>query len=201
MTDLVDAAKNQSLDDLAATITHVSLHASYPGTGGAAELSGGSPAYARRTVSWSAASAGSISTSAALTAFNVAGGSTVGFAGFWTALTGGTFLGSIPLGPVGDPQLATAATTGFLTAPGHTFANNDSIVALKTYGALPGGITEGTTYWVRDISGDTFKLSATSGGSAITISSAGRVMVQEATFESFGGQGTYTVSSITLSIP
>ena len=97
--------------------------------------------------------------------------------------------------------MATAATTGFLTAPGHTFANNDSIVALKTYGALPGGITEGTTYWVRDISGDTFKLSATSGGSAITISSAGRVMVQEATFESFGGQGTYTVSSITLSIP
>jgi hypothetical protein len=201
VTDLVDAARNLTLNELASNITHISLHSAFPGTGGTSELTGGSPAYARKAVTWGAAASGVLTTSVAPAAFDVPAGATVGFAGFWSAITAGTFLGSIPLGPVGDPQLATAATSGAFTAPGHTFSDGDSVVVLKTYGALPTGTTEGSTYWVRDVSGDTFKLAASSGGAAITISAAGRAAVQEATFETYGGQGTYTISSISVAIP
>lgn len=40
-------------------------------------------------------------------------------------------------------------------------------------GQLPGGLTTGTTYYVRDVSGKTCKLAATSGGAALTLASAG----------------------------
>lgn len=38
-------------------ITHVSLHSGFPGTGGANEISGGSPAYARGAITFGAAAA------------------------------------------------------------------------------------------------------------------------------------------------
>jgi hypothetical protein len=46
-------------------------------------------------------------------------------------------------------------------------------VRLTTTDTLPGGLSLNTTYWVRDSSTNTFKLAATSGGSAIDITSAG----------------------------
>lgn len=200
MTDLVDAAKNLSLDELAGAITHISLHSAYPGTGGANELTGGSPAYARQAVTWDASALGVLETAAPLDTFDVAAGSSVAFAGFWSASTAGTFYGSVTLGPVSDPQLATAATSGTFTAPGHTFTDGQQVVVSKTLGALPTGVADGDFCWVRDVSGDTFKLAATSGGTAITISAAGRAIVRAVTVETYGGQGLYTVSSLSLAI-
>lgn len=198
--DLVDAAKNLSLTELTDAITHVSLHSAYPSTSGINELTGGSPAYARKAVTWGTAASGAIATATG-PAFDVAGGSTVRFAGLWSASTGGTFYGSIPLGPVGDPFLATAiAATDFFTGPGHGLANDTPVVVSKTLGALPTGVTDGGIYYVSAQTTDTFKLAATAGGSAIDLTASGRAMIRQITPEVFGGQGTYTIAALSLQL-
>jgi hypothetical protein len=47
-----DADFNKHAADHAALITHLSVHESAPGKTGAGEASGGSPAYARKPVTW-----------------------------------------------------------------------------------------------------------------------------------------------------
>jgi len=94
MGTFVEAAKNTMLDAL--TITHISLHDGAPGAGGANELSGGSPAYARVTATINAAATSSRALDADVT-FNVASGDTVMHVGYWSAITGGTFHGSDPV--------------------------------------------------------------------------------------------------------
>lgn len=60
-----------------------------------------------------------------------------------------------------------------LTATKPSTAYGSSIVQLTTTGTLPAGLVTGTTYYVRDVSGSTFKLAATAGGAAIDITDAG----------------------------
>lgn len=86
------AAKNAMLNALGQEITHASLHDNNPGTNGANELSGGSPAYARKSVTWGSASNGEVSATNQ-PEFDVPSGATVKFAGLWSAATGGTFYG------------------------------------------------------------------------------------------------------------
>lgn len=88
---LNDAGKNAILDGGIDAITHLSLHTNAVGSGAGGEVAGGSPAYARKAAAWGAAVAGS----AALTTqpvFDVPA-TTVARVGFWTAASGGTFLG------------------------------------------------------------------------------------------------------------
>ena len=63
----------------------------------------------------------------------------------------------------------TIASPGVLTWTGHKLNANDP-VKFTTTGALPTGLAAGTTYYVRDISGNTFKVSATPNGAAINTS-------------------------------
>lgn len=72
------------------------------------------------------------------------------------------------------PAVKTATITVTIAAPGvvswtaHGLAVGDQ-VKFSTTGALPTGITAGTTYFVEEVvDADSFKISATSGGSAIT---------------------------------
>lgn len=67
----------------------LSLHTADPGTTGASEVTGGSPAYARQPVTWSAPTNGVITGSAN---FDVPAGTTVVSVGVWSAASGGTFL-------------------------------------------------------------------------------------------------------------
>lgn len=60
-----------------------------------------------------------------------------------------------------------------VTAYDHPFADGDQIVLSTTDGDLPAGLSTDTPYFVRDVSGNTLKLAATSGGAAITPSDAG----------------------------
>lgn len=83
------AAKATMLD--AISPSHVSLHSADPGTTGASELSGGN--YARVAATFNAASAGARALDANVDV-TVPAGATVAYVGYWTALTGGTFLGS-----------------------------------------------------------------------------------------------------------
>ena len=69
--------------------THAALYSTVPGATAGTELSGGSPAYARKALSWSAPSNSAIT---ATVTFDVASGSTVAGAGVHTAITGGTYL-------------------------------------------------------------------------------------------------------------
>lgn len=77
-----------------APITHASLHTGFPATG-ANEVTGGTPAYARKAITFEAAAgtelAGSIDVTAA-PVFDVPAGTTVAAVGYWTALTAGTIM-------------------------------------------------------------------------------------------------------------
>jgi len=63
----------------------------------------------------------------------------------------------------------TIASPGVVTWSAHGLLNGDPVV-LTTTGALPTGLTAGTTYYVSSKTADTFQLAATSGGSAINTS-------------------------------
>jgi hypothetical protein len=63
------------------------------------------------------------------------------------------------------------ASTDVLTKTGHGFSNGQAIVFYSGSGF--GGLTAGNTYFVRDVSGATFKLATTLGGAAINITSDG----------------------------
>jgi len=69
-----------------------------------------------------------------------------------------------------------------LVSGGSAPANGDSVV-LSTHGFLPTGVTAGTGYFVVSSSGSTFKVSATSGGSAISLSGS-QFGVQSAKWDS-----------------
>lgn len=90
---LTNAAKNAMLDHLAGLAVYASLHSADPGSTGTNELTGGSPAYARKAITWNAASAGNLDDSNA-PVFDVPAGSTVSHFGLWSAVSGGTFYGS-----------------------------------------------------------------------------------------------------------
>lgn len=90
---LNDTAKNLMLDALAAVAVYASCHTADPGTNGANEVTGGSPAYARKSITWNAAATGALDDSNA-PVFDIPAGTTVAFVGLWSALTNGTFYGS-----------------------------------------------------------------------------------------------------------
>jgi len=69
--------------------------------------------------------------------------------------------------------MTAVAATNVLTAVGHSYADTDPVRFWNTGGSLPGGLVANTDYYVRDVSGDTFKVAATSGGSAIDITTPG----------------------------
>lgn len=93
MAGLVTAGKNLLLDSGIGAVAYISLHSADPGTGGTSELTGGSPAYARKSITWGSASGGTKSNTNSLV-FDVPAGSTVAYVGYWSAVTTGTFYGS-----------------------------------------------------------------------------------------------------------
>jgi hypothetical protein len=180
--------------------THASLHTAYSATG-ANEVTGGSPAYARKALTWAAASGRSKAISSGVT-FDVPAGTTVRWVGFWDAVTAGNFLGMVPNGGAAPESFVVPdATADVLEAPGHGFADNDKVVVWTVPGyTLPGGLSEGTVYHVINSTTDDLQLSATSGGASVAISSVGSGFLQKIVEEAFGAQGTHTVSAATMSI-
>jgi len=86
-------AKNAMLDALGALVQFVSLHDGDPGDNGANEISGGSPAYARKGITWNPAAGGN-KDSSNQPVLDVPAGKTVAYIGFWSALSGGVFYGA-----------------------------------------------------------------------------------------------------------
>lgn len=195
---LTDATKNTLLDGLPALATHLSLHTAYSITG-ANEVTGGTPAYARNLCAWSASSGGVLSL-AGLELFDVPAG-TVMFVGLWSAITAGTFRGMLPVKAVAPTPFTAVAGTDIITSDAHGFTATDESVVFWDLGSgsvLPTGITEGTRYFVRDISGDTFKIAATAGGAAIDLTTDGGGYAQRFVPEVYAAQGQYEVTSISI---
>jgi len=93
MAGIVAAGANRMLDGLTGGVAFVSLHTADPGASGTSEVSGGSPAYARKAITWTAASASATSNSAQIV-FDVPTSTTIRYLGYWSASTSGTFYGS-----------------------------------------------------------------------------------------------------------
>lgn len=89
---LTNAAKHVMLDALGAVAVYVSLHTADPSTSGTGEVTGGSPAYARKAITWNAAASGNLDSSNT-PVFDVPGSTTISHMGYWSAASGGTFYG------------------------------------------------------------------------------------------------------------
>ncbi len=64
--------------------------------------------------------------------------------------------------------------TDTLGSAGHGYADNDRVVtSVSAGGSAPGGLPVGVTYYIREATTDTFKLSLAYGGDPINITSAG----------------------------
>lgn len=153
-------SRNQFANAL--TVTQLSLHSSYPGTTGANEISGGS--YVRKAATFSAASGGIRALSSSVT-FDVPA-STVRWVGSWD---GSTFKGATPNGGTPARLFSVITSTDTVVCSSHGWSDTQKIVFFR--GTPPGGLTEGTVYFVRDATTDTFKVAATSGGAAIDLTS------------------------------
>lgn len=189
----VTSAKNTMLDAL--VFDAVSLHTAYPGTTGSSEVTGGAPAYARKTPTVGAAS-GAVRSLSAAVVFDVPA-CNVAWIGFWI---GGVFKAASPNS--GSPKefyVDPTLNTFYVSAHGYT--DTQTIVF---YGdTMPGGLTAGTVYYVRDATTDTFKVAATSGGVAIDITSAGSTgtMVSPISVQVYAAQDTHTVSAGSFGLP
>lgn len=63
----------------------------------------------------------------------------------------------------------TVASPGVVTRVAHGLSN-DTKISFSTTGSLPTGLTAGLTYYTRNVTANTFEVSATSGGSSINTS-------------------------------
>jgi hypothetical protein len=97
-------AKNNAVVGYTTPATHAALYSTVPGASAGTELTGGTPAYARKPITWAAAANG---VQTATVTFDVKAGDTVLGAGLHTAITGGTYLDG---GGVTSQNFATQGT-------------------------------------------------------------------------------------------
>ena len=194
-----DYAKNAMLG--ADPSAYLSLHTAWSATG-ASEVTGGSPAYARKAASWGSASGGSRALSSAVT-LDMPGNAVTPvvalYVGRWDAITSGNFLGMSPLGG-SEKKFSVDLTAETVIEPGHGRVNGSQVVFIG--GTAPGGLTAGTSYFVVSTATDTYQVAATSGGSAINLTAhptAGCV-VSTIVPQSFTSQGTLQITSLPLTI-
>lgn len=201
-----DASKNvmlDALDESATQITHIGIHTvTDPGTGtnaNAGEATGGSPAYARQSVTWGAAASGQKANTNTLT-FDVPAGSYAFFTCYNNAtLNSGNYRGYLPFGGAvkGFGTVDSAGVTAnAIQSSAHGLVDNDRVMVFNVFAeSLPTGLTEGTVYYVVNSATDSFKVSTTQGGAAVDITAIGELFFQKAVVETFGAQGQITVAA------
>lgn len=200
---LENAGRHAALAGFASAATHISVHSAIPNSSGSNELTGGSPAYARKPVTWDTPSSGSLVNDGALS-HNVPAAGTAMCYGFWTALSGGTYLGWAPLN--GSPRGfgvcdATDVTNDTVTSNGHGLANDQRVFVTAVNGeSLPTGLAAATLYYVVGVATNTFQVSTTQGGSAVNITAAGELFFQRIVPETYGSAGTLETPDAALAL-
>lgn len=159
---------------------YISLHTADPGEAGNQSTSEAAYtnyvriAVARSGAGWTI-STNSASNAAAI-AFAQCGatGATITHFGLGTDPSGaGTLLYSNTLGASNQGPF-TATVADVITIPGHTLAVNDLVAFFAAFGSsLPTGITEGTQYFVKTVSGQDITISTTQGGATLDITAVG----------------------------
>jgi len=156
--------------------SHISLHNGDPGETGANELSGGS--YARQSVAgagWNASSGGLGDNVNAITFANLPADTVVGV-GEWDASSSGNFIRGGWLSTVKKPFVCTDTASDLIRSPAHGLSAGDRVAFSAEFaGTLPAGVSAGTLYFViaSGLTTDDFKVSTTSGGSAVDLTAAG----------------------------
>lgn len=213
---LPDATKNALLNSAASgglitSGTHLAAFTAFPPTIGSNEVTGGSPAYARKAITHTATAAqpGGISPSSGLPAtFDVPSGARVVALAVCSALTAGSIISWSPAGAgarlsISTPD-ATAVTNNDLFSEAHGLVAGNSVLFWDDFNSgLPNGLVEDTEYFViaTGLTTDSFRVSATLGGSALDITGAGVGTVQKFVPESYGGQGTYQCTNYSTQLP
>jgi hypothetical protein len=194
-------ARNTMLDAIG--VTHASLHTAYSAVG-ANEVAGGAPAYARKAATFNAA-AGGAKTSSNAPIFDVPAAATIRFIGFWDAVAAGNFKGMVANGAssgtgIGEFEFWIDVVANTVEHAAHGLLDGDKIVFYN--GAAPGGLVEGTVYFVVNKTVDDFQVAATLAGAAIDLVSqaADSVVCAKIVEETFGAQGTHTVTSSSLGL-
>lgn len=191
----VDSALNDMLDSLAARLDEVSLHSAFSASG-ANEVTGGS--YARQAITWNAAASGALDSSNQ-PSFSVPSGQTVAWIGYWsTSESPDVFMGMTTnrqSGDVGPTKYVVDTGNDTIEAPAHGFSNDDRVAFWG--GTPPGGLTEGTHYWVVNATTDDFQVASSQGGSpGIDLTSQGDVDVRcaQVRIETFAADGTFNLT-------
>jgi hypothetical protein len=87
-----------------------------------------------------------------------------------------SFTTTVAVGTVANVSVNSASDidtgTDTITANSHGF-NNNALVRIITGGTIPGGLTNGDSYYIVNKTANTFQLSLTPGGAAINITSTG----------------------------
>jgi hypothetical protein len=196
--------RNAAVNGVAGSSGFLAAHQAYPGTTGATELSGGSPAYARVAATWGAAASG-VRTLTSTNSINVPLNSDVQFYSSWDAATAGNCQAVFAVNGA-DQEYQIDVTNDLVLAEAHGLAAGDQVafMALGLAGGVPGGLTEGTLYFViaTGLTTDAFKIAATAGGAAINITSKGDAgaVVSKVVPEHYNAQGTTTPTSLTLAV-
>ncbi len=163
------------------TNLQVALHTAFPGLGGdqtTSEISYtgyGRVAVARTSGGWTVA--GNVVNPVAAIQFGEMTGGTGGLATHFTVGVASSGASKILRMGVLGSRLGpfTAAASDTITIPGLTgVAVDDRIIFHAVDGSsLPTGITEGTSYWVKTVTGDAVTISATQGGATLDITGVG----------------------------
>jgi hypothetical protein len=193
---LTDATVNTMLD--AITYDTASLHTAYSATG-ANEVTGGTPAYAKKAITI-AAGASRARAASTQPVFDVPA-TTVRFIGLWTT-AGSVFRGMFANGGT-EKGFQVGVTGDTILCKSHGLVNNDKVVFYG--GTPPTGLTEGTIYFVvGNTAGDpdTFQVSLTSGGAAVDITGqpSAQCKFSKIIEEVFAAQGTFTVTALNFGI-
>lgn len=194
---LTDSTVNSFLDSV--TFDLASLHTAYSSTG-ANEVTGGTPAYARKAITVAAA----VSRARAASTqpiFDVPVGTTVRFAGLWT--NAGTIFRGMYANGGNEKGFQVDTTNERILNEGHGFANDEKVVFYG--GTPPTGITEGTVYFVVGVTvadPDYFQVSITQGGAAVNIigQPTAQCKFSKIVEETFSAQGTFTVPSLSFGV-
>lgn len=163
----------------AAGSLYVSLHTADPAAGDQTTSEASFGGYARVAVArtsggWTVSGLNVVNAADILFAAASSGTATITHIGIGTSSSGtGKLLYSVPVGTsVQGPFTAKADDT--ITIPGHSFVVDDRVAFYAAAGSsLPTGITAGTAYWVKTVSGADITISATQGGATLDITAIG----------------------------
>ena len=194
----LDEIYNLAAGTFPAVEVYHSLHSADPGLTGTNELSGGSPAYARKQNTYPASASGTLQNNTAIL-FDVPAGDVVGW-GIWDAVTAGNcyqtgwFSISSGLAVVRTAD----ATANDVQSVVHALAANDRVVFEVVEGlSVPAGLTAGTLYYVisTGLTTDAFRVSTTQAGAAVDITGTGSVIWRKVAVTTFGGQGQFQINA------